>query len=77
MKNIYKLEVGVCTALITKVENVQSQDVGELWHKILGHLHGALKIMQQITNGLPKGSLDQQDVCKGLHIREICQIHFL
>lgn len=66
MKNIYKLEVGDCTALRSKVEKIQSQDVGGIWRRKLGHLHhGALKFMQKITINLPKGSLDQQDGCKG------------
>ena len=43
-----------------------SRDEGELWHKRLGHLHhGALKILQQISSGLPKGTLAQSDQCKG------------
>eukprot|EP00253_Pinus_taeda_P006173 PITA_06173 len=66
VKNLYKLEVDDCAALISKAEMVQSQDVGELWHKILGHLHhGALKIMQHISTRLPKGKLEQKDTCKG------------
>jgi len=41
-----------------KAEGLVSQDDGELWHRRLGHLHhGALKILQQITTGLPKGTL--------------------
>eukprot|EP00253_Pinus_taeda_P024502 PITA_24502 len=56
VKNLYKLEVDDCAALSTKEELVQSQDIGELWHRQLGHLlHGALKIMHQISTGLPKG----------------------
>ena len=66
VKNIYKLEVDDCVALSTKAELVQSQDIGELWHRRLGHFHhGALKIMQQISTGLPKGKLEQVDTCKG------------
>ena len=66
VKNLYKLEVDDCVALSSKAEMVQSQDVGELWHRRLGHLHhGALKIMQQIPTGLPKGNLEQMDTCKG------------
>jgi hypothetical protein len=43
-----------------------SWDEGELWHRRLGHLHhGALKIMQQISTGLPRGTLAQLDQCKG------------
>ncbi len=46
VKNLYKLEVDDCATLSTKAELVQSQDIGELWHRRLGHLHhGALKIM--------------------------------
>eukprot|EP00253_Pinus_taeda_P030304 PITA_30304 len=47
VKNIYKLEVDDCATLSTKEELVQSQDIGEFWHRQLGHFHhGALKIMQ-------------------------------
>ena len=46
VKNLYKLEVDECAALSSKVELVQSQDISELWHRRLSHLHhGALKIM--------------------------------
>ena len=66
MKNLYKLEVDDCVALSMKAKLVQSQDIGELWHRRLGHLHhGAFKIMQQISIGLPKGKLEQVDTCKG------------
>ena len=47
VKNLYKLEVDDCATLSMKAELVQSQDIGELWHRRLGHLHhGDLKIMQ-------------------------------
>ena len=66
VKNIYKLEVEACATLSRKEKEAQSQDVGEIWHKHMGHLHhGALKIMQHITTGLPKCILAQHDVCKG------------
>eukprot|EP00253_Pinus_taeda_P021923 PITA_21923 len=72
VKNLYKLEVDDCAALSSKVEMVQSQDVGELWHRRLGHLHhGALKIMQQISTGLPKGKLEQMTTCKGCTLEGI------
>lgn len=65
VKNMYKLDVEDYVALSTKVGKVQSRDVGKLWHRELGHLHhGALNIMQKITTCLPKGALEQQDVCK-------------
>ena len=60
MKNLYKLEVDDCATLSMKSELVQSQDIGELWHRQMGHLHhGALKIMQHISTGLPKGNLSK------------------
>eukprot|EP00253_Pinus_taeda_P002825 PITA_02825 len=66
VKNPYKLEVDDCDALSSNAKLVQSQDIGELWHRRLGHLHhGALKIMQQISTGLPKGKLEQVDTCIG------------
>jgi hypothetical protein len=53
-------------AMMGKAEKVMSQDEGELWYRTLGHLHhGALKIMQQISIGLPRGTLGQLDQCKG------------
>ena len=66
VKNLYKLEVDDYASLSMKAELVQSQDIGELWHRRLGHLHRrALNIMQQISTGLPKGKLEQVDTCKG------------
>ena len=60
IKNLYKLEVDGCYAMVGKVEEVVSRDEGELWHRRLGHLHhGVLKILQQISIGLPKGTLAQ------------------
>ena len=60
------LQVDGCGAMIGKAEIVVRQDEGELWHRRLGHLHhGALKIMQQISTGLPMGTLSQLDNCKG------------
>ncbi len=77
MKNLYKLEVDDCAALSLKVELVQSQDLGELWHRQLGHLHhGALKIMQHISTGLPKGKLEQVDTCKGCTLGKYAKSSF-
>jgi hypothetical protein len=66
VKNLYILEVDGCGAMVGKVEKVVSRDEGELWHRRLGHLHhGALKIMKQISTGLPIGTRAQLDQCKG------------
>jgi len=66
VRNLYQLHVDGCAAMACKAKGFVSQDEGELWHRRLGHLHrGALKILQQITTGLPKGTLAQLDQCKG------------
>ena len=58
VQNLYKIDVDGCATLMGKEDKVVSRDEGELWHKILGHLHhGALKVMQQISTGFPKGTL--------------------
>eukprot|EP00253_Pinus_taeda_P027232 PITA_27232 len=54
VRNLYQLHVDGCAAMAGKAEGLVSRDDGELWHRRLGHLHhGALKILQQITTGLP------------------------
>ncbi len=66
VKNLYQLHVDGCIAMACKVEGVLSRDDGKNWHQRLDHLHhGALKILQQISTGLPKGTLAQSDQCKG------------
>ena len=58
IKNLYKLEVYGYAAMVGKAEGVVSRDEGELWHRRLGHLHhGPLNILQQISTGIPKGTL--------------------
>eukprot|EP00253_Pinus_taeda_P013725 PITA_13725 len=65
VKNLYQLHVDGCASMACKAEGVVSQDNGELWHRRLGHLHhGALKILQHISTGLPKGTLAQSYQCK-------------
>eukprot|EP00253_Pinus_taeda_P035408 PITA_35408 len=47
VKNLYKLQVEDYAALSSKEEVMHGQDIGEFWHRRLGHLHhGVLKIMQ-------------------------------
>ena len=56
------LEVDGCGAMVGKAEKVVSRDEGKLWHRRLGHIHhGALNIIQQISTGLPRGTLAQLD----------------
>jgi hypothetical protein len=66
VNNLYMLEVDGCGAMMGKAEKLVSRDEGELWHRRLSHLHnGALKIMQQISTGIPRGTLSQLDQYKG------------
>ena len=77
MKSLYKLEVHDYAALNFKEKLMQSQDIGELWHRKLGHLdHGALKIMQQISTKLPKGNLELVDTCKGCTLGKYAKSSF-
>eukprot|EP00253_Pinus_taeda_P033552 PITA_33552 len=77
VKNLYKLEVDDYATLSSKAEMVHYQDVGELWHRRLGLLHHeALKIMQQISSGLPNGKLEQATTCKGCTLGKYANIHF-
>ena len=63
--------------MVGKAEEVVSRDEGELWHKRLGHLHhGALKILQQISTGLPKGTLAQSYQCKGCTMSKFVKTTF-
>ena len=58
VKNLYNMEVDGCATMMGKADQVVNRDECELWHKRLGHLHhGALKVMQQISTGLPRGTL--------------------
>ena len=66
MKNLYKIDVDGCATLSNKEDEVVSRDTSVLWHMRLGHIHhSALRIMQHISIGLPKGTLAQRDACKG------------
>ena len=42
------------------------RDMCKLWHKRMAHLHhGALRILREITTGVPDFSIEHYDVCKG------------
>jgi transposase InsO family protein len=46
--------------------STSSRDLCEIWHRRMGHLHhGALRILRDITTGLPDFSIEQYDVCRG------------
>eukprot|EP00253_Pinus_taeda_P001571 PITA_01571 len=77
VRNLYQLHVGGCATMAGKAEGLVSRDDGELWHGRLGHLHhGALKILQQITTGLPKGTLAKSYQCKGFNLGKFVKATF-
>ena len=77
VRNLYQLHVYGCATMACKAERLVSWDDGELWHRRLGHLHhGALKILQQITTGLPKGTIAQSDQCKGCTLGKFVKATF-
>ena len=77
VKNLYQLHVDGCATMVGKAEGLVSRDDGKLWHRRLGKLHhGALKIPQQITIGLPKGTLAQLDQCKGCTLGKFVKATF-
>eukprot|EP00253_Pinus_taeda_P015151 PITA_15151 len=66
-----------CAILSSKAEVVHDQDIGELWHRRLSHLHhGALKIMQQISTGFPRCTLEQTSTCKGCTLGKYAKYSF-
>lgn len=66
MKNFYRLQVETRTTLSSNAGCEHSRDVGELWHRHMGHFqHGALKILQQITTRLPTCKFDKSEAYKG------------
>jgi hypothetical protein len=59
--NLYRLKAQPTRALVH-----DSDDLCELWHRRMGHLHHrALPALREIVTGLPEFSVEQQGVCKG------------
>jgi len=43
-----------------------SRDMGELWHRRMGHIHhGALKLFRETVTRVPEVSTERDDVCRG------------
>eukprot|EP00253_Pinus_taeda_P020979 PITA_20979 len=77
VKNLYQLHVDGCSVMACKAEGVVIWDDGKLWDRRLGHFHhGTLKILQQISTGLPKGTLAQSDQCKGCTLGKFVKATF-
>ena len=53
------------------------RDLGELWHRRMGHIHyGALKLLHEMTKGVPEVSTKHDDVCKGYMLEKFAKAYF-
>jgi hypothetical protein len=58
---VYRLHFEPVKALVSS-----NTDLGELWHKWMGHLHfGALGHLRQAVTGMPQVAAERHDPCKG------------
>lgn len=63
IKKIHKLWFYTLKATIN---NNNNEDVEELWHRRMGHIHhGTLGLFREIVTGVPKISTEHDDVCRG------------
>jgi hypothetical protein len=75
-KKLYQLQFEPTHALVSSCTS-SGQDLGELWHKRMAHLHhGALKVLRESVDGLPVFSSDQYRVCKGCALRKYTKTTF-
>jgi len=57
--------------------NNSGKDLGELWHRRLGHLHHrALKLLRKIVTRVPESSMKHDDVCRGCVLRKFAKAIF-
>jgi hypothetical protein len=62
-EKLYRLIFQTVGALACSTSN---RDLCEIWHRRMGHLHhGALRILRDISTGLPDFGIEQYDVCRG------------
>ena len=48
------------------VSSNNSRDMGDLWHRMMGHMHhGLVKLLTETMIGIPEVSTEHNDVCKG------------
>ena len=68
---LYKILFQPTGALVSSVSvsthsSTSYRKLCELWHGRMAHLHhGALRILREITIGVPNFSIEHYDVCKG------------
>ena len=67
-RRLYRFAFQPLRALMSSVNDgtPDSKDLCELWHRRMAHLHhGALRILHEIVIGVPKFSIEHDEVCRG------------
>jgi hypothetical protein len=73
-EKLYRLIFQTVGALACSTSN---RDLCEIWHRRMGHLHhGALRILRDISTGLPDFSIEQYDVCRGCSMGKYAKAPF-
>lgn len=69
---LYKFSFHSVGALVSSISGsthtstTNSRDLCELWHQRMMHMHhGALRVLWDITNGVPNFSVRHYEVCRG------------
>ena len=58
------------------MSNSNPRDLGELWHRRMGHIHhGALRLLRETVIGAPKHR-EHDDVCKGCVLGKFVKASF-
>ena len=59
------------------MSNSNPRDLGELWHRRMGHIHhGALRFLCETVIGVPEVSTEHDDVCKGCVLGKFVKASF-
>ena len=71
---LYRLQFDTPKALMS---NSNPRDLGELWHRRMGHIHhGALRLLRETVTGVPEVSTEHDDVCKGCVLGKFAKASF-
>lgn len=61
----------------THTSNTSSRDLCELWHRRMAHMHhGALRVLREITIGVPDFSVEHYEVCRGCALGKYTKLPF-
>ena len=72
---LYRLQLDSPMALIGS-ESSSGKEMNELWHRRMRHLHhGTLKMLRETVTGVPKLSMEHDDVCKGCVLGKYAKQH--